>query len=43
MRFDLIQLFDAHCDTILKCYLEGGGFRESDGHLDLARTRKYGH
>lgn len=43
MRFDLIQLFDAHCDTILKCFLEGGGFRKSEGHLDLARTRKYGH
>lgn len=39
----MIDLFDAHCDTILRCYLQGGGFRRSPGHLDLERTRKFGH
>ena len=36
-----MEVFDGHCDTILRCYLEGGGFRERPGHLDLTRTRKF--
>lgn len=36
-----ISLFDGHCDTILKCYLEGTHMRRSSGHLDLERTRKF--
>ncbi len=39
----MIEVFDAHCDTILRCYQQGGGFRVSTGHLDLTRTRKFGH
>lgn len=35
------DLFDGHCDTILRCLEHGGGFRRSGGHLDLERTRKY--
>lgn len=37
-----MELFDGHCDTILRCYEHGGGFRVSEGHLDLERTRKFG-
>ena len=36
-----MEVFDGHCDTILCCYLEGGGLRERPGHLDLTRTRKF--
>ena len=38
----MIDLFDGHCDTILKCYLEGMSMCRSPGHLDLERTRKFG-
>lgn len=34
-----MDLFDGHCDTIFKCYLEGGGLRRRTGHLDLERRR----
>lgn len=34
-----MDLFDGHCDTILRCYLEGGGLRRQTGHLDLERRR----
>lgn len=37
-----MDLFDGHCDTILKCYLEGGGLRRQAGHLDLERRRGKG-
>lgn len=37
-----MDLFDGHCDTILKCYLEGGGLRRQTGHLDLERRRGKG-
>ncbi|MCC2256371.1 dipeptidase [Intestinimonas aquisgranensis] len=37
-----MDLFDGHCDTILKCYLEGGELRRQTGHLDLERRRGKG-
>ena len=37
-----MDLFEGHCDTILKCYLEGGGLRRQTGHLDLERRRGKG-
>ena len=37
-----MDLFDGHCDTILRCYLEGGGLRRQTGHLDLERRRGKG-
>lgn len=37
-----MDLFDGHCDTILKCYLEGGGLRRQTGHLDLERRQGKG-
>lgn len=37
-----MKLFDGHCDTILKCYLEGGGLRRRRGHLDLERRQGKG-
>lgn len=36
------KVFDGHCDTILRCYLQGGGFRRNSGHLDLERMGPYG-
>ena len=36
------KVFDGHCDTILRCYQEGRGFRANGGHLDLERMRPYG-
>lgn len=36
-----MDLFDGHCDTILRCYQSGCGFRSNEGQLDLLRTRKY--
>lgn len=36
------KVFDGHCDTILRCYQNGGGFRKNGGHLDLERMRPYG-
>jgi len=40
---DILKVFDGHCDTILRCYLEGGGFWKNDGHLDLERMGAAGH
>ena len=37
-----MDLFDGHCDTILRCYLEGGGLRRQAGHLGLERRRGKG-
>lgn len=36
------KVFDGHCDTILRCYQRGGGFRRNQGHLDLERMGPYG-
>lgn len=36
------RVFDGHCDTILRCYQNGGGFRRNQGHLDLERMKPYG-
>ena len=36
-----MKLFDGHCDTIYRCFNQGGGLQQSAGHLDLLRTRKY--
>lgn len=32
-----IDVFDGHCDTVLKCCLEGGGFGRNPYHVDLER------
>jgi len=37
-----MRVFDGHCDTILRCYQNGGGFAENGGHLDLKRMERYG-
>jgi len=37
-----MRVFDGHCDTILRCYQRGGGFRENGGHLDLKRMEPFG-
>lgn len=36
-----LDLFDGHCDTILKCHLSGGGFARNPYHVDLERVGKY--
>ena len=36
-----IDLFDGHCDTVLKCRLLGGGFGANGYHVDLERGRAY--
>ena len=36
-----MKVFDGHCDTILQCYLNGGGLRARNGHLDLERTESF--
>lgn len=38
-----MKIFDGHCDTLLRCYLEGGGLRKRAGHLDLERLSSLGH
>ena len=38
-----MDLFDGHCDTVLSCYLEGGGLRRRSGQLDLERRQGRGH
>ncbi len=35
------RLFDGHCDTILRCYLDGGPLRDRAGQLNLCRTRVF--
>ncbi|MCI8476754.1 MAG: membrane dipeptidase [Oscillospiraceae bacterium] len=37
-----MDLFDGHCDTIMRCYRYGYGIRENVGNLDLKRTRPFG-
>lgn len=39
--FDLIPLFDAHCDTILSCFTSGCSLRRNGGHIDLLRGGRY--
>jgi len=29
------RIFDLHCDTLLKCYMDSCGLRKNSGHLDL--------
>ena len=36
-----IDLFDGHCDTVLLCQLQGGGFGRNSCHVDLERAGKY--
>lgn len=36
-----IDVFDGHCDTVLKCCLEGGGFGRNSYHVDLERGRAF--
>lgn len=36
-----IPYFDAHCDTISACTLEGRPLRKNGGHLDLERLQAY--
>ena len=36
------KVFDGHCDTILRSYQDGRGFRANGGHLDLERMKPYG-
>lgn len=36
-----IPVFDAHCDTIEKVFLHGGGLLKNNFHLDLTRGRAY--
>lgn len=38
----MIDLFDCHCDTILRCYQKGARLGKNTGHNDLERTRKFG-
>ena len=38
-----MRIFDGHCDTILRCYENGGRFRKNGGHLDLERMGRYGN
>ena len=37
-----LDVFDGHCDTVLKCCLEGGGFGRNPYHVDLERGRAFG-
>ncbi len=37
-----VKVFDGHCDTVMRCYLRGGGLRRNDGHLDLERMAAAG-
>ena len=41
MRKDRIDLFDAHCDTVLMRCLFGGTLRKNSGHVDLERAGEY--
>ena len=33
-----IKYFDAHCDTVFRCYLTGEGMRSNGGHIALDRA-----
>lgn len=37
-----MRVFDGHCDTILRTYQDGRGFRKNEGHLDLERMAAHG-
>lgn len=37
-----IDVFDGHCDTVLKCCLEGGSFGCNPYHVDLDRGKAFG-
>ncbi len=37
-----MELFDAHCDTVSRCYRDGGHLWEREGHLDIKRTKSFG-
>ena len=37
-----MKLFDLHCDTLLRCYLENCGLCRNDGHLDLEKMERGG-
>lgn len=37
-----MDLFDGHCDTMMRCYRHGYGLWENTGNLDLKRTRSLG-
>lgn len=38
-----MRVFDGHCDTILRAYQDGRGFRKNVGHLDLERMAAHGY
>lgn len=38
-----MRVFDGHCDTILRSYQGGRGFRKNEGHLDLERMAAHGY
>ncbi len=37
-----MTFFDLHCDTLLKCCLEGSPLRKNDGHVDIRRLAEAG-
>lgn len=37
-----MRICDGHCDTILRCYTQGGDLLRRTGHLDLERMGRYG-
>ena len=37
-----MDLFDGHCDTMMRCYRYGYGIRENWGNQDLRRTSAFG-
>lgn len=38
-----LNLFDAHCDTLMRCWETGEGLWENGGALDLARGKRHGN
>lgn len=36
-----MELFDGHCDTLMRCSKTGDGLWKNRGHLDLSRTQKF--
>lgn len=37
-----MEVFDGHCDTLFRCFSQGGGIRRNTGHLDLERMARCG-
>ena len=37
-----MQYIDLHCDTLMKCYLDGDSLRENNLQVDLLRSKKSG-